>query len=392
MTAENHRTPLFVSACAGMASFGVALVFLGTMFGIPTMRARLGVADMVRQGSLQAVLVLGVFLVTVIAGPLIDRFGTKPVLAGSAFLLGIAMAALSGAHGYTAATLLALLLGLGGGGLNLATNALVSDVYHDNRGAKLNLLGVFFGVGALAFASLAALLEPRHLPLLMAVIAVGAFALALVYLLLPFPSARETSGFSLAGAASVVRYPGVFLLALMLFFESGNEAALIGWASTWAGSFGAQARAATLVLAGFQLMMIAGRIIASRLLRYIGMQRLVLASAAGALASMIVLVTAHSAAQAALAVALAGLTFSPIYQTVLAIAGDRYRQFAATVFGVLFAVGLSGGMLVPWMIGHLSQSFGIRAGMAAPLVGASMICVLMAREEIKKKAQDTPSA
>jgi fucose permease len=168
----------------------------------------------------------------------------------------------------------------------------------------------------------------------------------------------------------------VLLFAFLLFFESGNEAALIGWTSTWAGAIGAGARTATLVLALFQAMMMFGRIAASRVLRVVREEHLVLGSALGALASMAILVCARSIPMLALAAALGGLTFASIYPTMLAIAGDRYRSFTGTVFGVLFAVGLSGGMVFPWSIGHLSQSVGVRAGMALPLCGAAIICLL----------------
>lgn len=77
-----------------------------------------------------------------------------------------------------------------------------------------------------------------------------------------------------------------------------------------------------------------------------------------------------------LGVELGGLTFASIYPTILAIAGNRYRSFAGTVFGVLLAVGLSGGMVFPLSIGHLSQSAGFRAGMAMPAIGAALICAL----------------
>ena len=41
------------------------------------------------------------------------------------------------------------LFGLGGGAVNGATNALVSDISEKDKGANLSLLGVFFGLGAL---------------------------------------------------------------------------------------------------------------------------------------------------------------------------------------------------------------------------------------------------
>jgi hypothetical protein len=34
-------------------------------------------------------------------------------------------------------------------------------------------------------------------------------------------------------------------------------------------------------------------------------------------------------------------------------------------------------MVFPWSIGHLSDTLGVRAGMAMPVLGAALICVLL---------------
>ena len=371
-----QRAPLFLSACAGLLVFGVVMVLLGTLFGMPETRARLDVTGMVRQGDLQTLLLFGVFLATVAAGPLIDRYGNKLVLAVSALLATLALLGFVVVAGYTAALVFGCVLGIGGGGLNMATNVLVSDLFADDRGARLNLLAVFFGVGALLVPLAAAMAGATHITWVMAAAAAISAACMVSYLLLAFPPAREASGFSLREAGKVVRYPGVLLFAFLLFFESGNEAALTGWTSTWAGAMGAGARTATLALALFQAMMMLGRIAASRVLRVVREDQLVLGSAVGALVSMAILVSARSPVVLALGAALGGLTFASVYPTILAMAGNRYRSFAGTVFGVLFAVGLSGGMVFPWSIGNLSQSVGFRAGMAMPVGGAAIICVL----------------
>lgn len=374
--APENRGRLFFSACGGLFVFGVALVLLGTLFGMPTMRARLEVTDMVRQGDLQTLLLFGVFLATIVAGPLIDRFGNKLVLASSAVLTTLALIGFAVAPGYRAAQAFGFVLGAGGGGLNMATNVLVSEIFHGERGAKLNLLAVFFGVGALFVPCAAAVAGPERISGVILAAAVVSAACMISYALLPFPPAREAAGFSLRGAGKVVRYPGVLLFASLLFFESGNEAAMIGWTSTWAGAMGAKEQAATLVLALFQATMMLGRIAASRVLRVISESQLVMASGAGALLSMVIVVSARSVAVLAVGVALGGLTFASIYPTMLAIAGNRFRSFAGTVFGILFGVGLAGGMLFPWSIGHLSQEFGFRAGMMMPVAGAVMIMAL----------------
>jgi fucose permease len=79
----------------------------------------------------------------------------------------------------------------------------------------------------------------------------------------------------------------------------------------------------------------------------------------------------------AVGAAIVGLSFAAIYPTVLAMAADRYQRQAGTIFGLLFAVGLIGGMLFPWAIGHISQRFGVRYGMLLPLLGAVAISILV---------------
>jgi MFS family permease len=119
-----------------------------------------------------------------------------------------------------------------------------------------------------------------------------------------------------------------------------------------------------------------------------------MASAAGALLSMIIVVNARSVPIFALGVALGGLSFASIYPTMLAMAGNRFRSFAGTVFGILFGIGLTGGMVFPWSIGHLSQSLGFRAGMILPVAGAVMICalfVLIRSQVTSTVARSTPA-
>jgi len=175
---------------------------------------------------------------------------------------------------------------------------------------------------------------------------------------------------------------------------------MTGWTSTWATNLGAGVRTATLMLALLQGMMMIGRLLAAPVLRVVSKTQLVLASAIGGFLSVAILLAAKSIPMLALGAGLAGLTFAAIYPTVLALAGDRYQRYAgltfaaiyptvlalagdryqryaATVFGILFTIGISGGMFYPWAIGHISQSLGLRAGMFLPLVGTAAITVIM---------------
>jgi MFS transporter, FHS family, glucose/mannose:H+ symporter len=116
-----RRGILFGGAATGIFVFGIVMAVLGTLFGLPEMRARLQIT-LAQQGNLFFLLYVGIFLATLVAGPAIDVIGNKWILVASAALVAFAMAGFAVAHSYASAVMPAVLLGAGGGGLNTATN------------------------------------------------------------------------------------------------------------------------------------------------------------------------------------------------------------------------------------------------------------------------------
>jgi MFS transporter, FHS family, glucose/mannose:H+ symporter len=376
------RARLFAAAALAMIVFGMLIAMLGALFGLPAMRERLGV-DLAEQGNLFGILSAGLLVSSAIAGPAIDRFGNKPVLVSAAAMVTAALVAFATANGFSAAAAAALLLGVGGGWLNTASNAVVSDVFPEDRGRMLNVLGMFFGVGAL-FVPLvvAAALDRLSITGIMLLCAGVAGTAALASALPRFPPPREGASFSVVEMLRVGRDPGVLLLAVLLLFESSNESALSGWTSTYVGAMGWTPRAATAVLVGYWITAIAGRALAARAQSWMAKERLVIAySILSIVGCAVLLASAGWLPGLALGALATSLGLSGIYPTVLAIAGDRYHRFAGTIFGFLFTVGNSGNILSPLALGHISQAFGLRAGMLVPLVGAVLVtlCALTAR-------------
>src|SRR6185312_11028039 len=78
--------------------------------------------DEIASGKLFSILPFGILLGSLLFGPFCDKYGYKVLI---------------------------FLFGLGGGAINGATSALVSDISDKDKGANLSLLGVFFGIGAL---------------------------------------------------------------------------------------------------------------------------------------------------------------------------------------------------------------------------------------------------
>jgi len=342
------------------------------------MRARLHI-DLAHQGSLFLLLYLGIFGGSLIVGPLIDCVGNKANLFISSALVSAAMVWFALAHSFASAAMAAVVLGLGGGGLNTCTNALVSDVYGDERGPMLNLLGIFFGIGAISVPLLAATIEGHFtISQLFLFCAVLAAICAVGYALLSFPSPRTRQSFSLREIVGVAKYEGVLLLGFILFLESGNEACIGGWTSTFVNTMGYSSRTATLVLASYWAALMVSRMLAARALQGIGKAQLVLIIVLISILGCAFLLATRSLILLFAGTALIGLSFGPIFPTTLAIAGDRYSERAGTVFGLLFSIALLGGMLFPWIVGHVSQRFSMRAGMIVPSLGVVGIVLLSA--------------
>jgi FHS family glucose/mannose:H+ symporter-like MFS transporter len=371
-----RRGLLFGGAAAGIFMFGIVMAVLGTLFGLPEMRARLKI-DMAQQGNVFLLLYVGILLATLVAGPVIDAIGNKVILVASSALVAAGMAGLAYVHSFGGAAIPAVLLGLGGGGLNTSTNVLVSDLYGENRGPMLNLLGIFYGIGALCVPLLAAVIAGHFAIASQLLSCAGlAGACALLFLAMRFPSASTPQSFSWREALRVARYPGVLVLGFLLFCQSGNEASIGGWTSTYVGATGLEARTATLILAGYWAALMAGRLVVSGLLKFVEKRKLVLASGVGALVGAAILLTNRSEGMLVAGVLVIGLSYAGVFPTALAIAGDAYRKMAGTVFGLLFAIALVGGMSFPWAVGQISQRLGVRFGMVVPLGGAAGICAL----------------
>ncbi len=371
-----RRGVLFGGAATGIFVFGIVMAVLGTLFGLPEMRARLRI-DLAQQGNVFLLLFLGIFLATLVVGPVIDAIGNKLILVVSSLLVALGMAGFAYAHSFTGAAMPAVLLGLGGGGLNTSTNVLVSDLYGEKRGPMLNMLGIFYGIGALCIPLLAAVLA-GHFPIASQLLICAGLAgvCAVLFLVLRFPAASAAQSFSWREALGVAKYPGVLALGFLLFCQSGNEASISGWTSTYVGEAGLGARTATLILAGYWAALMAGRLVVARLLKFVGKEQLVLASGVGALLGAGILLTNRSEAMLVAGVLVIGLSYAGVFPTTLAIAGDAYRKMAGTVFGLLFAIALLGGMSFPWAVGQISQALGVRCGMVVPLAGAAGICIL----------------
>jgi fucose permease len=312
-------------------------------------------------------------------GPICDRFGFRTVLVTSTMLVAGAFALLSGAGSYGVILASLAVLGFGGGALNGGTNALLSDISPDRRQSALNLLGIFFGFGALFTPFLiGSLLEWIGLTKILLFLVILTLAPFILFLAARFPAPKHKGGFSRLELRAVLQNPLLFLFGFLLFFQSGNEFTMGGWVSTYlAERHGFDPRNAAYVLAAYWAAIMLGRLAVSRLGSRIAASTLVLASAIVALLASVGLILTGSAA-AAVFVALVGFGFAAIFPTTLAQAGSVFADYSGTAFSAIFVMALSGGMTAPWLVGRIAQDHGVGAGFWVTVFSCTAIVLLQA--------------
>jgi len=363
------------SACASLFVFGIVMAILGAI--LPTLFDSIEL-DKAQAGNLFLFMNFGMLVMSVCFGPIVDRFGFKLFMMSMALAVSAAFAVLAGATTYQGVLTAAVLLGLGGGGLNGAANALASDIHPDRRGAALNTLGIFFGFGALTMPFLVGtFLELVGLDRLLILAAALSMIPFVLFASITFPKPKHEQGFPLARAAAVIRSPLLWLCGALLAFQSGNEFTVGGWITSYLGEVVAlTARTASYVLAGYWAAMMLGRLISIRIVDRMGIRRLILAAAVLSWVAALLVAWSPSPAVALTGVVLLGLGFAAIFPTTLAVIGEAFPQFTGTAFGVVFVVALAGGMTTPWVTGQVAHAHGLARGMLVPLVSCSMIVVI----------------
>ncbi len=228
---QSARPYLMATACTGTFAFGTLIAFLGAT--LPELRARFGF-DIAQSGTLISLLFLPQIPMSFVAGPLIDRFGKKPVLVSGSLLCAVALASISIAPSYQVLAMLVFAVGLGGSCINSGSNTLVPDLYPVNPSAALNLANSFFSLGTIGFPVLVTLMTRRFglSPTLVMVGASNAIP-GLLSLTQTFPTARSKGGLDWALIRNALLNRSVLLLAVVILLYSSLEASTAGWLRTY---------------------------------------------------------------------------------------------------------------------------------------------------------------
>ena len=331
-----HTPAVFAAACAGMAFFGVTMLSLAPILG------KLGAVVGEGALALPSTMSIGIILGTILFGPVVDRFGYKWLLVISSVL------ALAGIQGLARFAQLPMLhgsmfcLGLGGGILNGLTNALVSDIYDDDkRGGRLGVLGAFYCIGALLWTLLNYFIPDYSLPLNAISVVMAVFIV--FFCLIAFPKAKPSENLSVSKSLGLLKYPALLLFAVVLFFESGFEGC--------SGSFTVEffdrttpmgTKAATLAMTWFTVGMMAGRFPLGAIQRKLKAVGTLYTYLSVALAGVVLYTLCNGSTGACIAMTLIGFGVGATFPVILNYIGGAFRNQSGTAMSIAIFIALLG--------------------------------------------------
>jgi len=346
-----------------MLLFGIVFLSLGAANNMLAERFQL---DSNSIGTLTALLPLGILTGSLVFGPVVDKFGYRWMLIGASLIVGGGLECIAFADDKSLVQLGVALIGFGGGVLNGATTALAADVSEGERGARLSLLGFFFGVGALTMPSTIALLS-QSIPLPHIIACVGALTLipAAFCLAIRFPPPKQRNDNASRVALSKFFADPVFVLAAFaLAIQSGMEGMSNDWMTryfkqvTLSGQSHEEWKTQLGLVSLTGAMMIA-RAALSWLLKWLDSGVVLLGSITMAVSGEFVLLNSGSYATALCAALLIGGGLAAAFPIVLSYIGDRFPHASGTAFSAIFVTALVGNMILNKSLGYIAQSHGI---------------------------------
>ena len=374
---------ILILACSLFLFFGMFNAAIGPVLG--ELAEQTG-STLAAVGSVLTFLFLGSLTTQLVAGPLIDRYGKKPLLLISLLAVAVSLPAFTNAHSLPLMLSKVFFTGMGQGGLDLGANLAVSSAYPRNNTPMLNLLHFFFGLGAILGPAVVSLtLVKFGSGLFVHWVAAAIFLLLaiIVFALKETRLERETNrdDFQILknSAKSVYLSPTLWLICAMILFFVGVEYGSGSWANNYMTlTTGISAENGALVTSAYFAAFTLGRLGGAALGRRFNRVSLLLIAMIGTLVGTTFLVLGRGAiGLSIIGFVLVGLFIGPIYPTSVGVMVTAFPNDQGKAVGLLTAMGSIGGLSMPWVAGVLLENVSPLAYTLFLLSEAALMLILL---------------
>jgi len=354
-----NKKTVFYTACVCMFTFGMSVICLGAV--LPEIVAKFGKDD-IAAGVLAAILPFGILVGSLFCGPFADKNGYKGLFILCCGLILVGMEGVAFGDNWGIIQMAIFLIGAGGGALNSSASSLVADISEGERGAKLSILGIFYGVGALGLPLIISTLS-IFFDSLTVVAGLGATVSLVILLvaLITFPEPKHQGGFPVNEAVKMIKNPVLLLLGMVLFFQSGLEGLVSNWTNGFLqDSFQIAGKKALIGLTVHMTALTAMRVALGYLLKNYKAMNILLLCYGFIVAGVAVFLLGHAYMLQLLALVFLGIGFAGIFPIFLGLVGDKFTALSGTAFSIVFVIALFGNMLLNYGMGLIAFNYGIQ--------------------------------
>jgi len=323
---------------------------------IPFVRAQLQL-DAGVLGSLLLCLGLGSVSAMVVTGAIRARYGSRPIIALSGFLLAVTVMLLPLAQNTLQLAATLLLFGAALGSLDVAMNLHAVEVEKAAQRSLMSGFHAMFSVGGFAGSAIMTLMLAMHMSTASSAL-IAAMVLAILMLftwprLAQTPQAKHGPFFSVPKGI-------VLVMALLTGIAFLVEGAMLDWSALLITESGLVPTAqGGLPYIVFSVAMLSGRFFGDALSQRLGDRVLLLWGGAVAVLGIMIAVFAHTALSALAGFVLIGAGAANTAPILFRLAGAQTDMPTGLAVAAISTVGYSGVLLGPALIGFVAQQIGL---------------------------------
>lgn len=335
---------------------------------------------------------LGSIISLPVSGWMCMKFGAKRVVYFSGFLIALALLAISLMVNVWLTALMLMIFG--GCTISIDVAANINGVAIEHRTGK-HLMSGFHGgysLGTLIGAGVMSVLFS------LGVVPTWAVALSMVMILTAMMlgcrdliKKKELENANPTTTTKTVKQkrfpipPMVIVIGLLCFIMYAAEGAVMGWSAI----FVSEERGVDMSVAGFfytafAIMMTAMRFLGDKIVDRLGQRRVVVLGALSIAAGFLMVISIPSIVATALGFALIGMGAANIVPQFISFASGIKGMAVQNIISIVNALGYSGILLGPVLIGFVAKHYGLHTSFAAIAVFA-LVVALVSAVALKRK-------
>jgi len=302
---------------------------------------------------------LGFIISNLISGALADKFGKKIISSLGFLITGLGIVTLAFAQTYTQFLTFYAIAGFGNGAWAANLQAIIADIYSEDRSKRILRLNVYFAAGAGFGPLIVSIILSQNLDWRLFFGLIGAinFIIFLFYATNHYPL-ELTAHESIKGNIKRLFNPIIIICGLILFFYIGIEITYSTWLTTYLTAFNIPVKLGSLSVSSFWFFMAFGIWSSEFLSKKIHDVKIIFASTVLVFISITSIILFNSLPIIFIFTALLGISLSPAFPLTASTAISQDPEISGTISGFTMSLPLTASIIFQPLVGYISDIYG----------------------------------